>query len=72
MGRTPDARSTSVTVVLDPERARTLAALAELYHATPERLVTSWAAYHIDRLAAGLTPDTDPSSWSPDRLHGDA
>ncbi|RIQ21254.1 hypothetical protein [Jiangella rhizosphaerae] len=58
--------SQTLTVELDPERARALHALAELYHATPERMVASWAAYHIDRLVAGQTPDTVPSGWQPD------
>jgi len=55
-----------LTIELDPERARILDALAEVYHATPERMIASWAGYHIDRLASGQTPDTTPSGWRPD------
>jgi hypothetical protein len=31
-------------------------ALAELYHATPERMIASWTQTHVDNLMAGLTP----------------
>lgn len=55
-----------MTIELDADRAAALSALAELYHATPERMVASWARYHIDRLRSGLTPDTMPSGWQPD------
>jgi hypothetical protein len=33
-----------------------LVALAELYHATPEQMVASWAQSSVDNLMAGLTP----------------
>ncbi|PMR59547.1 MULTISPECIES: hypothetical protein [Micromonospora] len=59
-------RPQTLTIELDPERAQALSALSELYHATPERMVTSWAIYHIDRLRAGQTPDSVPSGWQPD------
>ena len=62
-------RRRTLTITLDEARAQALDALAELYHATPERMVTSWAEYHIDRLRAGQTPDTEPSGW---RLGDDA
>jgi len=57
-------------IELDVERARALDALSELYHATPERMVASWAAYHIDRLRTGQTPDSAPSGWEPDVAGG--
>jgi len=60
------SRPQKLTIELDAERARALDALSELYHATPERMVTSWAEYHIDRLRAGRTPDSVPSGWRPD------
>ncbi|MBD0670004.1 hypothetical protein [Streptomyces sp. CBMA156] len=49
-----------LTIELSREHLRTLEALAELYHATPERMVASWAVHQIDRLAAGLAPDPEP------------
>jgi len=60
------SHSQKLTIELDAERARALNALSELYHATPERMVASWAEYHIDRLRAGQTPDSHPSGWRPD------
>lgn len=44
-------------VPLPRQVARDLAALAELYHATPERMVASWTQTHVGNLMAGLTPD---------------
>lgn len=43
-------------VTLPEQVARDLVALAELYHATPERMVASWAQTHVEHLMAGLTP----------------
>ncbi|GLJ62392.1 MULTISPECIES: hypothetical protein [Microbacterium] len=60
------SRSRRLLIELDVDRARALDALAELYHATPERMIVSWAEYHIDRLSAGQTPDSIPSGWRPD------
>ncbi|MBR7826681.1 hypothetical protein KDK95_10235 [Actinospica sp. MGRD01-02] len=53
-------RETSETVTLHislPEQvAQDLTALAELYHATPERMIASWTRSHVENLMAGLTP----------------
>ncbi|RMI28042.1 hypothetical protein [Nocardia stercoris] len=63
---TESGRTARVVIELDADRARALGDLAELYHATPERLAASWVAYHVDRLRAGLPPDAEPSQWEPD------
>jgi predicted transcriptional regulator len=52
-------RTVPVTIRLSREHARTLDDLAELYHATPERMVASWAVHQIERLSAGLAPDSE-------------
>lgn len=36
--------------------AQDLTALAELYHATPEQMIATWAQSHVENLMAGLTP----------------
>jgi predicted transcriptional regulator len=58
--------SKKLTIELDAARARQLDALAELYHATPERMVATWAASHIDRLASTPAPHSESSDATPD------
>ncbi|WP_194925771.1 hypothetical protein [Catenulispora pinisilvae] len=52
-----DPETVTLRVPLSRQVAKDLAALAELYHATPERMVASWAQTHVENLVAGLTPD---------------
>lgn len=52
-----DPETVTLRVPLPRRVARDLAALAELYHATPERMLASWAQTHVDNLMAGLTPN---------------
>lgn len=52
-----DPETVTLHVSLPRRVAESLIALAELYHATPERMVASWTQSHVDHLTAGLTPD---------------
>ena len=47
----------TLAVPLPAHVARDLVALAELYHATPERMVAAWTQTHVENLVAGLTPN---------------
>jgi hypothetical protein len=49
-----------LTIHLSAEHAHALSELAEVFHATPERMITSWAEHQIERLVAGLPPDDAP------------
>lgn len=51
-----DPQTVTLRVPLPSRVMRDLEALAELYHATPERMVASWAQTHVENLMAGLTP----------------
>ena len=51
-----DPDTVTLRVSLPKQVAQNLAALAELYHATPERMVASWAQRHVKNLMAGQTP----------------
>ncbi len=56
-----DPETVTLRVPLPRHVAQNLVALAELYHATPERMIASWTQTHVDNLMAGLTPGgTDP------------
>jgi hypothetical protein len=55
----PGAETVTLHVPLPKQVALDLVALAEVYHATPERMVASWAQTHVENLMAGLTPDGD-------------
>jgi hypothetical protein len=59
-------RTVPLTIRLSREHARTLSELAEIYHATSERMVASWAVHQIELLAAGLSPDPAPQPVEPD------
>lgn len=56
---TAEPETVTLRVSLPKQVAQDLAALAELYHATPERMVASWARTHVENLMAGLTPSGD-------------
>jgi len=61
-----DPETVTLHVPLPKQVAQDLAALAELYHATPERMVASWTQTHVNNLMAGLTPDGDsPDAAAP-------
>src|SRR5690242_14146672 len=47
-------RTVPLTIHLSTESMSALQALAELYHATPERVAASWLAEAIDRRAAEM------------------
>ena len=51
-----DPETVTLRVPLPKQVADDLVALAELYHATPERMVASWAQTHVENLMAGLPP----------------
>ena len=51
-----DPETVTLRVPLPRRVAQDLVALAELYHATPERMIASWTQTHVDNLMAGLTP----------------
>jgi hypothetical protein len=61
----PDA-TVALTIRLSREHASALNALAELYHAAPERMVAGWAVHQIEVLSAGLPPDDTPLPPTPD------
>jgi len=60
-----DPETVTLPVPLPRRVAQDLVALAELYHATPEQMVASWAQTHVDNLMAGLTPDGAPPQDRP-------
>ena len=67
-----DPETVVLRVALPRRVARDLVALAELYHATPERMLASWAQTHVDNLMSGLTaggaePQPDPARLAPAR-----
>ncbi len=51
-----DPETVTLQIPLLKRVAQDLVALAELYHATPEQMVASWAQTHVNSLMAGLTP----------------
>lgn len=51
-----DSQTVTLRVPLPSRVMQDLVALAELYHATPEQMVASWAQTHVENLMAGLTP----------------
>ena len=51
-----DPGTVTLGVPLPKQVAEDLAALAELYHATPERMIASWTQTHVENLRAGLPP----------------
>jgi|GEM_PF-6214092 len=53
-GEDPD--TVILQVPLPKQVAEDLAALAELYHATRERMIASWTQTHVENLMAGLPP----------------
>lgn len=53
-GKTPETMTLHIS--LPKQVAQDLTALAELYHATPERMIATWAQSHVENLMAGLTP----------------
>ena len=53
------ARTVPLTIQLSTESMSALQNLAELYHATPERVAASWLADAIDRRVAEMTADDD-------------
>jgi hypothetical protein len=55
-----DAGSVTLRVPLPGRVAADLAALAELYHATPEQMAASWVRTHVENLMAALTPGGAP------------
>lgn len=63
-----DPETVTLRVPLPSRVMQDLVALAELYHATPERMVASWTQKHVDNLMAGLTPNgAQPSEETPDQ-----
>lgn len=50
-----DPQTVTLRVPLPSRVMQDLVALAELYHATPEQMVASWARTHVENLMAGLT-----------------
>jgi hypothetical protein len=64
-----DAPETVTLRVPLPSRVmQDLVALAELYHATPERMVASWTQTHVDNLVAGLSPSgAQPPEETPEQ-----
>jgi hypothetical protein len=55
-----DGGSVTLRVPLPGRVAADLAALAELYHATPEQMAASWVRTHVENLMAALTPGGAP------------
>ena len=51
-----DPNTVILRVPLPKQVAEDLAALAELYHATREQMIASWARTHVENLMAGLPP----------------
>ncbi|WP_143765480.1 hypothetical protein [Catenulispora acidiphila] len=66
-----DPETVTLQVTLPAQVAKDLVALAELYHATPERMVASWTQTYVENLVAGLTPSgaapETPDSSQPHR-----
>ncbi|HET9173162.1 MAG TPA: hypothetical protein VFN97_27285 [Actinospica sp.] len=52
-----DPETVTLCIPLPKRVAEDLTALAEVYHATPERMAAAWVQSHVDNLMAGLTPD---------------
>jgi predicted transcriptional regulator len=52
-------KTVPLTIHLSTESMSSLQNLAELYHATPERVAASWLTDAIDRRAAEMTASDD-------------